>query len=43
MHEILFDRATELHPLSKEPNAMLGLQTGYPQLDQALKGIAPAS
>jgi len=39
MHEILFDRAAELHRFAKDPNAMIGLQTGHPQLDRALKGM----
>ena len=39
MHEILFDRAAELHRLTKDPNPAIGLPTGHPHLDQALKGM----
>jgi replicative DNA helicase len=39
LHEVLFDRAAELHRLAQEPGAIVGLQTGIPQLDQALKGM----
>jgi replicative DNA helicase len=39
MHEVLFDRAAELHRLAREPGARVGLPTGLPQVDQALKGM----
>ena len=39
MHEVLFDRAAELHRLANEPGAIIGLQTGIPPIDQALKGM----
>jgi replicative DNA helicase len=39
MHEVLFDRAAELHRLAREPGAMIGLPTGLAPVDQALKGM----
>jgi replicative DNA helicase len=39
MHEVLFDRAAELHRLAREPGALVGLPTGLPPLDEALKGM----
>jgi replicative DNA helicase len=41
MHEVLFDRAAELHRLAREPGAITGLQTGIGQVDEALKGMRP--
>jgi replicative DNA helicase len=39
MHEVLFDRAAELHRLAREPGAVIGLETGLGPVDQALKGM----
>lgn len=39
MHEVLFDRAAELHRLANEPGAIIGLSTGLPRVDDALKGM----
>jgi replicative DNA helicase len=39
MHEVLFDRAAELHRLANEPGAIIGLPTGLPRVDEALKGM----
>jgi replicative DNA helicase len=39
MHEVLFDRAAELHRLAHEPGAIVGLATGLPRVDEALKGM----
>jgi replicative DNA helicase len=39
MHEVLFDRAAELHRFAREPGALVGLPTGLPALDGALKGM----
>ena len=39
MHEVLFDRAAELHRLAKEAGTIVGLETGIAQLDHALKGM----
>jgi len=41
MHEVLFDRAAELHRLARDPGAICGLQTGIGQIDDALKGMRP--
>lgn len=41
MHEALWDRAEELRLLAKQPNALIGLPTGLPRVDQALKGMRP--
>jgi replicative DNA helicase len=38
MHELLFDRAAELHRLAKEP-APIGLATGIGPVDRALNGM----
>jgi len=43
MHEILFDRAAELHRLARDPNAEIGLQTGHHISTGRSKGCAPAS
>jgi replicative DNA helicase len=39
MHEVLFDRAAELHQLAKDPAAVVGLSTGIAPVDHALKGM----
>ena len=39
MHEVLFDRAAELHRLARDPGAIPGLQTGIGPVDEALKGM----
>jgi replicative DNA helicase len=40
MHEVLFDRAADLHRLAQEPQA-IGLQTGIADVDRALNGMRP--
>src|SRR5450755_1643538 len=40
MHEVLFDRAADLHRLAREPKA-IGLQTGIAEVDRALGGMRP--
>ena len=42
MHEVLFDRAADLHRLAREPDA-IGLQTGIGPVDQALNGMRAES
>jgi replicative DNA helicase len=39
MHEVLFDRAAELHRLAREPGTVVGLETGIAELDHALQGM----
>ncbi len=41
MHEVLFDRAAELHRLARDPGAICGLQSGIAQVDEALTGMRP--
>jgi len=38
MHEVLFDRAADLHRLAREPET-IGLQTGIAAVDRALNGM----
>lgn len=43
MHQVLWDRAAELHDLANrlatDPSALIGLPTGLPSVDEALKGM----